>query len=280
MAITEAYIDELSAWRAEMSKRLRAPYSWLALAGLFWLDEGENSLGSAPGSRVQLPARAPTILGSLHLANGQVLLRPAPGAALSAGADPNAGEHTVKGETQLDDDHSTQPTFMFWQDVRMLLLKRGERYAIRVWDPQRPERQTATGRIWFLPDPAARVTARIERFDPPLRVLRDDIVGIQQEAEMHAALHFEYGGVLCAPQAELLEDGSYYLLFKDATAGKGSYGAGRFLTSEQPTGDEVVLDLNKLYSPPCAFTEFATCPLPQASNVLPVAIEAGERYEG
>jgi uncharacterized protein (DUF1684 family) len=121
---------------------------------------------------------------------------------------------------------------------------------------------------------------RIERYEPPLRVLRDDIVGIQQEAEMHAALHFDYGGVHCAPQAELLDDGTYYLLFKDATVGKGSYGAGRFLVSEQPAGDEVILDFNKLYSPPCAFTEFATCPLPQPSNVLPVAIEAGERFDG
>lgn len=275
----KAYIKELNAWRADMGERLRAPYSWLALTGLFWLEAGANGLGSAPGSRVQLPARAPASAGSLHLANGQVTLRPAPGAALSAGAGPNAGEHAVSGETQLHDDHSQQPTFLFWEDVRMLVLKRGEQYAIRVWDPQRLERQSATGRVWFPPDPAARVTARIERYDPPVRVLRDDIVGIQQETEMHAALHFEYNGLHCAPQAELLDDGRYYLLFKDASAGKGSYGAGRFLTSELPAGDEVVLDLNKLYSPPCAFTEFATCPLPQASNVLPVAIEVGERYE-
>ncbi len=275
----KAYIEELNTWRADMGERLRAPYSWLALTGLFWLEPGANSLGSAPGSRVQLPTRAPASAGSLHLANGQVTLRPAPGAALSAGANPSAGEHAVSGEIRLHDDHSQQPTFLFWEDVRMLVLKRGERYAIRVWDPQRPERQSATGRVWFPPDPDARVTARIERYDPPVRVLRDDIVGIQQEAEMYAALYFEYNGVHCAPQAELLDDGKYYLLFKDASAGKGSYGAGRFLTSELPTGNEVVLDLNKLYSPPCAFTEFATCPLPQASNVLPVAIEVGERYE-
>lgn len=272
------YLAQLNAWRADMGERLRAPYSWLTLTGLFWLDEGENSLGSAPGSRVLLPARAPGGLGSLHLANGQVSLHPTPDAALSAGANPAAGEAPVSGETRLHDDHSEQPTFVFWEDVRILVLRRGDRYAIRIWDPQRPERQTATGRVWFPPDPAARVTARIERYESPVRVLRDDIVGIQQETEMHAVLHFEYGGVHCAPQAELLEDGTYYLLVKDASAGKGSYGAGRFLTSETPTGDEVVLDLNKLYSPPCAFTKFATCPLPQASNVLPVAIEVGERY--
>jgi len=274
----EDYIETLTAWREQITAGLRAPYGWLALTGLFWLEEGENSLGSAPGSAVQLPARAPAQLGSLHLASGQaegqVTLQPALGAAL------RIDEHAVHGATLLQDDHAEQPTFLFWEDVRLLVLQRSGRYAVRVWDPQRPERQTATGRVWFPPDPAARVVARIEHYDPPIRVLRDDITGAQLQTEMHAALHFEYGGVHCAPQAELLEDGSYYLLVRDGTSGKTSYGAGRFLTSEQPAGDEVVLDLNKLYSPPCAFTEFATCPLPQPSNVLGVAIETGERYDG
>ncbi|MCW5874529.1 MAG: DUF1684 domain-containing protein [Anaerolineales bacterium] len=268
------HLSTLSAWREDMGERLRAPYGWLALTGLFWLEDGENSLGSAPGSVVQLPARAPAALGSLWLAGGQVTLHPAPGAAL------RIDEHAVHGATLLQDDHAEQPTFLFWEDVRLLVLRRANKFALRVWDPQRRERQTATGRVWFPPDPAAQLVARIERYDPPVRVLRDDITGAQLQTEMHAALHFEYGGVHCAPQAELLEDGSYYLLVRDGTSGKTSYGAGRFLTSEQPTGDEVVLDLNKLYSPPCAFTEFATCPLPQPSNVLAVTIEAGERYDG
>jgi uncharacterized protein (DUF1684 family) len=271
---TSSYLADLAAWRADLAERLRGPYSWLALAGLFWLQEGENSLGSAPGSRVLLPARAPAQAGALTLAGGQVTLQPAPGAGL------RVGEQPVSSATTLHNDHSEEPSFVFFDDIRMLILKRRDQYAVRMWDPQRPDRQTAVGRVWFPPHPAARITARIERYEPPRRVLRDDIVGIQQEAEMHAALHFDYGGVHCAPQAELLDDGTYYLLFKDTTAGKGSYGAGRFLVSEQPAGDEVVLDLNKLYSPPCAFTEFATCPLPQPSNVLPVAIEAGERFDG
>lgn len=268
------YLPTLAAWRTDMSERLRAPYGWLALTGLFWLEDGENSLGSAPDSAVRLPARAPAQLGNLHLANGQVSLHPAPGAAL------HIDEQAVTGTTALQDDHAEQPTFLYWEHVRMLVLQRSGRYAVRVWDPQRPERQNAIGRVWSPPDPAARVIARIERYATPQLVLRDDITGAQVQTEMHAALHFEYGGVHCAPQAELLDDGSYYLLIRDATSGKTSYGAGRFLTSEQPAGDEVVLDLNKLYSPPCAFTEFATCPLPQPSNVLAVAIEAGERYDG
>jgi hypothetical protein len=108
----------------------------------------------------------------------------------------------------------------------------------------------------------------------------DDVVGIQQPGAMDAALHFEWRGQPCSLDAELLEDGSYDLLFKDATAGKGSYPAGRFLTTEIAEGDQVVMDFNKAYNPPCAFTDFATCPLPQPQNVMAVAIEAGERYKG
>ncbi|MBX3003670.1 MAG: DUF1684 domain-containing protein [Anaerolineales bacterium] len=265
------YLSTLSAWRDEMSAGLRKPYSWLALAGLFWLAEGENSLGSAAGCAVQLPARAPAALGSLWLAGSQVTLRPAPGAQLRISAAP------VDGETRLYDDHAEQPSLLFWEDVRMVVLKRGARYAVRLWDPQRPERSQAPDRTWHPADPAARVQARIERHTPPRVVPSVDIVGTPRELKIAATLHFEYAGVACAPDAELLADGRYSLMLKDAP-GSGNYGGGRFVESELPAGDTVVLDLNRLYNPPCAFTPYATCPVPTPNSVLPVAILAGERY--
>lgn len=275
---TETYLKNLNTWRNDMSQRLRAKYGWLALVGLFWLEEGENSLGSAPGSTIQLPARAPGNLGALHLANGQVWLHPA-GTELVAGANSAVGETPVQGKLLLHHDHSPQPTFLFWQDMRMLVLQRGDRYAMRAWDPQQPLRQSSPGRQWHAPDLAARVTARIERHEPPRRVPGVDIVGTQREMEVNASLHFEYNGVHCQPDAELLPDGRYSLMIKDAP-GSGNYGGGRFLDSELPQGDEVVLDLNTFYNPPCSFTPFATCPVPTPNNVLPVAIMAGELYAG
>lgn len=256
-----------------MSQRLREPYGWLALAGLFWLEEGENSLGSATTCAVQLPARAPASLGSLHLANGQVTLQPAAGAAL------RIGEQAVSGATRLHNDHAEQPSLLFWEDVRLLVLQRGERYAIRLWDPQRPERTQAPGRVWHAPDGAARITARVERHNPPRVVPSVDIVGTPRQMQVHATLHFEYAGVAFAPDAELLPDGRYTLMLKDAS-GSGNYGGGRFLDSELPQGDKVVLDFNRAYNPPCAFTPYATCPVPNPNNVLKVAIPAGERYAG
>ncbi len=266
------YPSVLASWRADLEERLRRAYSWLSLAGLFWLQEGENAFGSAAENPVRLPKRAPASAGVFTLAGGEVSVSPV------AGVEIMLNDKTVAPGTRLHSDHAEKPDYLFISDLRILVIQRGDKLAIRVWDPQRANRQNFGGRVWWPPDAAARVPARAVRYDPPKNVIIDDIVGIQQPGVMHAALHFEWRGQPCSLDAELLGDGNYDLLFKDATAGKGSYPAGRFLVSEAAEGDLVILDFNKAYSPPCAFTDFATCPLPLPQNILSVAIEAGEKY--
>ncbi len=273
--ITKTYVEEISAWRAEMEAGLRKPYSWLALAGLFWLKEGANPFGSAPENAIRLPERAPAFAGIFEKQDEQVVLELAEGVKGKLNDDED-----FPSVTALHDDHSEKPDYLSIDDIRLLVIKRGDLLAIRAWDPQHANRQHFGGRVWWPVVSAARVTAHIERYEPPKAVMIDDVVGIQQPGSMDAALHFEWRGHPCSLDAELLEDGSYDLLFKDATAGKGSYPAGRFLTTEVAQGDQVVMDFNKAYSPPCAFTDFATCPLPQPQNILGVKIEAGERYKG
>jgi hypothetical protein len=121
------------------------------------------------------------------------------------------------------------------------------------------------------------VAAKIEAYPEPREFLIDDIVGIQRPVKMDAALVFEIGGKKYRLDAERQEDNSYDIIFKDQTAGKTTYGAGRYLTTEVAEGNTVVIDFNVAYNPPCAFTEFATCPLPLPQNILPIAIEAGEK---
>jgi hypothetical protein len=272
---TKTYREVIAAWRAGMEERLRGPYSWLSLAGLFWLQEGANPFGSAPENPIRLPGRAPAFAGIFEKQGSQVVLE------LAEGVRGKLNEQTdFPPVTALHDDHAEKPDYLFIDELRLLVIRRGDKLAIRVWDPQHANRQNFAGRVWWPPDPAARVTARIERYEPPKAVMIDDVVGVRQPGSMDAALHFEWRGQPCSLDAELLEDGSFDLLFKDATAGKGSYSAGRFLVSEVAKGGLVTLDFNKAYSPPCAFTDFATCPLPQPQNVMAVAIEAGERYEG
>lgn len=271
----KTYLEALETWRAEMDSNLRAPYSWLALAGLFWLREGANPLGSAPESRVQLPARAPARAGSFHLAGGQVTVELAPG----VDATINEGEPLPLGAV-LHNDHDPAPDYLFVGSLRMLVVLRGGKPAIRLWDPEHPARLNFQGRKWYAPDPAYRVVASIEHYEPAKQVMIDDMIGNQNPGEMQAALVFKLHGQQLRLDAELRATGLYSIVFKDATAGQGSYPAARFLTSEIPDGDTVVLDFNRAYSPPCAFTDFATCPLPIPENVLPAKIEAGEKFEG
>jgi uncharacterized protein len=80
---------------------------------------------------------------------------------------------------------------------------------------------------------------------------------------------------------EAPEDRELFVMFADATSGKETYGAGRFMYIDMPTNGTVLLDFNKSYNPPCAFNDFATCPLPPFQNRLTLRVEAGEKsYAG
>ncbi len=268
-------LDDLNTFRAKREASLRREYGWLSLAGLFWLQEGENTFGSAADNPVRLPPRAAAHAGSFTLRAGQVTVTPAEGVAL------RLNDTEFKGASAaLKPDASVQPDFLFLGDLRLTVIERGGQPAIRVWDPQSAVRRDFSGCVWFEPDIRYRVSATVETYAKPKQVMIEDIVGITRPAEMHAALAFTLDGKQYRLDAELLEDGSYDLIFKDNTAGSGTYPAGRYLTSEVPQGGRVVIDFNYTYNPPCVFTEFATCPLPLPQNVLPVAIEAGEKYKG
>lgn len=264
----------LQQWRARMERNLRAEYSWLALSGLFWLQQGENAVGSAPGSAVQLPARVPAHVGAFSLKGSRVSFQAAPGVDLKF----NLGE-PLPPNRPLKPDASGEPDLLFIGDLRLMLLERGDQFAIRVWDPQHPKRLNFDGRIWFAPHPAYRIPAVIQPYAPPKSVMIDDIIGIQRPAQMHAALSFELHGQPHRLDAELLDSGAYYVIFKDATAGQSTYPAGRYLVTAVAEGDQVVMDFNRAYNPPCAFTDFATCPLPLPQNIMHIPIEAGERFD-
>jgi len=272
--MADTYRNKLVEWREEMDKNLRADYSWLALWGLFWLDEGSNTIGSEAGTKIQLPARAANKLGSIELSDGKVTLHVLDESSFRLNKDERPSEDRV-----LKTDVSGSPDFLFVDDIRLMLIQRGEQLAIRVWDPQHASRANFAGRKWFEPDDNFRVKARIEAYDPPKLVLVDDIIGIQHEGEMQAALVFEIDGEEQRLDAELLESGAYYIIMKDQTASENTYPSGRYLVTEVAEDGYVMIDFNRAYNPPCAFTDHATCPLPRPENVLDVAILAGEKYQ-
>lgn len=277
-------LTKINTFRVNREASLRREYGWLSLAGLFWLEEGDNAFGSAAGNPIRLPEHAPAQAGVFTLRGGQVTVTPTASVAMRLNDAQLAGpSRPLKVDTSGEadflfiDDPSTQPSGSVGTSLRMLVIERAGQLAIRIWDPQSPVRKNFSGCVWFAPDERFRVTAKIETYAEPRRFMIDDIVGIQRPVMMHAALAFQLDGKDYRLDGDRQEDGSYDLIFKDTTAGASTYGAGRYLTTEIAEGDQVVIDFNVAYNPPCAFTAFATCPLPLPQNILPVAIEAGEK---
>jgi uncharacterized protein (DUF1684 family) len=274
--LTPSQLQAITEFRANRETSLRREYGWLSLAGLFWLDEGEDTMGSAAGNSIRLPERGPAQAGVFLLRNGQVTLTP------NAGANIRLGEIPLTGTSApLKVDTSGEPDFIFIENpsapIRMMVIERAGQLAIRVWDPESPVRSGFPGCAWYEMYARFRLMAQVETYAEPKHFMIDDIVGIQRPVSMHAALAFQLNGNEYRLDGEKQEDGSFDLIFKDATASKTTYGAGRYLTTEVTEGDHVVIDFNVAYNPPCAFTAFATCPLPLPQNILPVAIEAGEK---
>lgn len=278
MSTIKVWLDSVYGFRYDREASLRREYGWLSLAGLFWLDEGENAMGSAAGMPIQLPERAPANAGAFTLNDGIVTLTPAVDANIHIGESP-----LTETSASLKVDTSGNPDYIFLGDpsaserIRMMVIERAGNMAVRVWDPLSRVRRDFAGCIWYEPTERFRVNAKIETYPQPREFMIDDIVGIQRPVKMHAALAFTIDGTEYRLDGERQEDGSYDLIFKDLTASKTTYGAGRYLTTEIAEGDTVVIDFNVAYNPPCAFTAFATCPLPLPQNILPVAIEAGEK---
>ena len=267
------YQAEIQQWRRNREAQLAAEDGWLTLAGLFWLKEGKNSIGSAPSNDIVLPSAAPPKLGVLEFHAGVTTFHPEPGAVTLQGKPANP--------EILKPDTSGAPDILRVRNLSMMVIKRGERYGIRLRDNNSELRRHFAGLKYYPVQPDYRVRARFVPYSPPRMIAVPNMLGQTENQPSPGYLEFSLHGQVLRLDA-ILEDNSLFLIFKDATAGKETYPAGRFLDTEMPGGGssgEVVLDFNKAYNPPCAFTPYATCPLPPQQNVLPVSIEAGElRY--
>jgi uncharacterized protein len=256
----------LERWRADHEAALRADDGWLTVVGLAWLKEGENRAGSGPDSDVRLPAGAPTSLGVFRLATGAVTFEPAAGVDAATNNRPGAA-----GVIRPDLDRVTSGS------LTLLVIKRGDRLGVRIKDSQSAARRQFGGETWYPGGNAWRVTARFEPYDPPKLVPILNVLGQVEAQPSPGALVFSVAGRRFRLDP-LDQGGQLFIIFKDLTSGVTTYPAGRFLYAQQPVNGQVVLDFNKAENPPCAFTAFATCPLPPKQNHLPIRIEAGETY--
>jgi len=268
----DTYESELGAFRDRLEASLRADDGWLALAGLFWLREGRNSVGGHPDSDIALPeTSAPPRVGVIDFHAGQATLTVADDTSVGVDGTP------VSSAILVDDGDHRKPSLVSVGSVSFFVIRRGDRTGIRVRDTQSPARAAFTGRKWFDANPAYRVTGRFIAHPTPRQMANVNVVGITEMIDNPGRVSFDLGGR--QHEVEAFDGGKdrLFLVIRDATSGKSTYGSSRFLNAPLHADGSVELDFNRAYNPPCAFTPYATCPLPPPENILPVPIEAGEQ---
>jgi len=267
------YEQEILKWRERRVARLQADTGWLTVAGLFWLHPGQNTFGTDRGNDILLPeGSAPGRAGVFVHEKGVTTVRANPGTDLRC--DGRKVETLV-----MRTDHEDTTDVVELGRLSFYVILRGDRYGIRMRDKESSMRRDFHGIEAWPVDPAYRVEARFEPYEPPHNLPIPTILGTIDSMVCPGALVFELQGKTYRldPVMESPEDTSLFIIFSDATSGDETYGAGRFLYADLPADGTTIVDFNKAYNPPCAFTPFATCPLPPPENELPVAVRAGEK---
>jgi uncharacterized protein (DUF1684 family) len=268
------YQAEIKAWRHARVERLQSPTGWLSLAGLFWLSEGQNSFGSDDSNDVIFPAKAPPCMGVLELRDGQVSVAIAPDVRVVWQGQP------VRAK-KLHSDISGTPTVLEWGSLSWHIIERQGRLGLRLKDSDSPRFDNFNGVDNYPIQAAWNLPAKLERYHPPKKIAIGDITGGISEETCPGALVFDKDGQTFRLEPVGDGTGPLFVMFADQTSGVDTYGAGRFLYVELPdSAGKTCIDFNKAYNPPCAFTPFATCPLPPPQNRLALKIMAGEKYHG
>jgi uncharacterized protein len=269
----DAYVASIVKWRQEKEADLRRDDGWLTLAGLFWLKQGKNSFGSDWGNAIVLPPPAPAHLGDLVLQGTNITLEPSGSAGLLLN-----GKKANPSELKFKD----KPDVVAYRDLSFFIIQRGDRLGVRLRDKNNPARAHFAGMKFYPVDPQYRVEANWIPSDPPKKIAIPTVLGTSVEMPSPGTLEFVFQGAKyrLMPLLESPDSTELFIIFADQTNAKGTYGTGRFLYTDLPKNGKVMLDFNKAENPPCAFTPYATCPLPPKENKLPVYIVAGEQFSG
>lgn len=267
------YIKEIQKWDQTREQQLKKESGWLNLVGLYWLEEGENTFGSDKSNDVVFPSNAPSKIGSFFLNDSVITIK------INDDVDVMVDSQLVK-EKELKSDIEDSTTIMSFGSLRWYTIVRdGGKFGIRLRDLDAPLVSGFKGIERFPINEDWRIEAKWVPLDPPQELVIPNIIGTQSEANAYGRLDFQIDNKTYS----LFPTGkeNLFIIFADQTSGVETYGAGRFLYTEGPDSNNIViLDFNKAYNPPCAFTRFATCPLPPKENQLKVRITAGEKMYG
>ena len=268
-----AHEAEVLEWRQLRLERLKSPTGYLNLAGLFWLQPGSNSFGSGPDNDLVFPASAPARMGEFVLSDEGVVM------TMNDGVDAY-WEETAVTSLPLEADSSENPMLIRHGSLAWMVIERAGQYGIRLRDYEHPAVDAFPPIESFPIDPALRVEATLKPYDEPRVIdVKTVIEGLGYYPQSPGVVEFRIDGKKY--DLEAYDSGEdLFFVFGDQTSSKETYPAGRFLYALKPGEDgKTILDFNYAYNPPCAFNDFATCPVASPRNRLSVRVEAGEKYD-
>ena len=269
------YKKEIDAWHAQrVEVDLKGDHGWLNLAGLFWLKEGFNTFGSDSSNDLIFPInRIAANAGTFVLQQGKVTIQVEPGVKVT--------QDTVDVSELLVFESGMRPPVLRHGALEWTVIERNGKYGVRLRDLESEAVKHFTGVNRFPVDPSWRIEGHFEKYEDSRSIEVTNVLGQTYSQPCPGALVFEIEGKEF--RLDAIDEGGddYFIIFGDRTNATETYPSGRYMYVSPP--DErgtVIIDFNKSYNPPCAFTEYATCPLPPRQNVLDVSVLAGEKnYE-
>jgi len=263
--------EEINVWRKNRLEKLTAEDGWVTLAGLFWLREGENSFGRSPENHlIANYAEFPEKVGAFISSKGSVTFTARPETDVLC-------NHKPVTSIQLVSDQDGKPTILQYKTFSWYLIKRGELLGIRMKWSEHPNRKRLLEIPAYPISAKWRIKGRYIPYSTPKKLMIPSVIGTESEEDCPGEIHLTLNNhpIVLYPTGSR---DSLSLIFSDASNGKETYAGGRFLPLPRPDeSNEIILDFNKAYNPPCVFTPFATCPIPIPENNIELPIESGEK---
>lgn len=270
-ATNETYASGIRAWQQQHDTDVRTG-GWLLLVGRYEVAAGASSIGSDPGSTIVLPEGAPRRLGMLTRAGSVFHFAPASGVTATIDGAPVAA--SVELTTERGKGRVGAGSFSF------VIRQIGDEFYALVQDSDNPAARNFRGTEWFPIDPAYRVRAEFVAYAQPQSV-SVPMTHIESRTVMSSTgdVIFRLHGAQL--RLRTFEDGDQlFIMFRDRTNGRETYGGGRFLQAPLPQAGATTLDFNQAFNPFCAVNDYVLCPVVPAENRLSVSVAAGEKYRG
>jgi uncharacterized protein (DUF1684 family) len=273
LAADPNYVKSVEDWRAKADAGLKRDFGWLTFAGRYVLKQGENTFGTGEKNDIVFPkGLGPERMGSVFVEPGKVTIKLAPGVTMTKDGAPFT--ERVAGTDVEKRDWMTSGHMGFF------VLEHDGKYVLRLADNASEVRKHFGNRVWYDVNESYKVKARFVPYDPVRKISIVNVLDEVSDEPSPGYIEFKLKGKTYKLDVIGDDDDGLFTILKDDTAGKTTYGSGRFLAVEpKPVANRTFdLDLNRAYNPPCAFSAFTTCPLPPKQNVLNTKIEAGEKY--